>query len=188
MTWAECVNLIKQDKKRLVGGGNFSLIRCLYSFPSFKVTFWYRIGSFLQTKKNKSILLKLIYKIVSIIHKHHSSRYGVGLPFGTRIGGSFIMFHVSCIFINQNAVIGTHCALMQGVTVGGARGKGAPIIGDNVVLSAGCKIIGNVKIGNNVFVGANAVVVKDVPDGATVAGIPAKIINMKGTDNVTMYL
>ena len=77
---------------------------------------------------------------------------------------------------------------MQGVTVGGARGKGAPIIGDNVVLSAGCKIIGNVKIGNNVFVGANAVVVKDVPDGATVAGIPAKIINMKGTDNVTMYL
>lgn len=123
-----------------------------------------------------------------MIHKHYSYKFGVGLPFDAKIGGGFIMFHTSCIFINQNAVVGKNCSLMQGVTIGGARGKGAPVIGDNVVLSAGCKVIGNVKVGNNVFVGANAVVVSDIPDGATVVGIPAKIVNVKGADNVAMYL
>lgn len=66
-------------------------------------------------------------------------------------------------------------------------GKGSPVIGNNVLLFAGAKIIGNVNIGNNVVVGANAVVTHDVPDNAVVVGIPAKVINYNGKEINKMY-
>lgn len=71
----------------------------------------------------------------------------------------------------------------KGVTIGIVYGPngGVPIIGNNVVLAAGLKIIGNVKIGNNV-VGAGAVVTKDIPDGAVVVGVPARIVSMSGEE------
>lgn len=76
--------------------------------------------------------------------------------------------------INENVVCGKNTVIFQGVTIGSMRGKGCPKIGDNCVLAAGAKIIGNVNIGNNVFVGANAVVTKDVEAGAVVSGNTSK--------------
>lgn len=67
-------------------------------------------------------------------------------------------------------------------------GVKVPIIGDNVMLFSGCKILGDVKIGNNVVVGANAVVVKDVPDNAVVAGVPAKVLNFHAQETINFYL
>lgn len=89
--------------------------------------------------------------------------------------------------INEKASIGENVTIFQGVTIGSMRGKGAPTIGNNVVIAAGAAIIGKVKVGNNCFIGANAVVVKDVPDGAVVVGNPAKIINFNGAHNVSLY-
>ena len=66
-------------------------------------------------------------------------------------------------------------------------GKGHPVIGDNVVAYAGAKIIGNVHVGNNVVIGANAVVTKDVPDNAVVVGVPAKVINYNGASISEQY-
>lgn len=81
------------------------------------------------------------------------------------------------VVVHYNAKIGKNCTLHQFVTIGGnGRGK-APIIGDNCFVGAGAVIIGDIKIGNNVTVGANAVVTKDVPDNATVGGVPAKILH-----------
>lgn len=76
---------------------------------------------------------------------------------------------------------------MQNVTIGSTRGKGVPVIGNNVMLCAGSKIVGNVKVGNNVVVGANAVVVKDVPDNSVVVGVPAKIINSDSSKILKYY-
>ena len=80
--------------------------------------------------------------------------------------------------------------IFQGVTIGGMLKENemlVPRIGNNVILFAGAKVIGNVTIGNNVVVGANAVVTHDVPDNAVVAGIPARVISMKGADYVAPY-
>lgn len=74
--------------------------------------------------------------------------------------------------------IGNNVWINQQVTIG-YNGASAPMIGDNVVIYAGAKIIGGVHIGNNVTVGANAVVTKDIPDNCVVAGVPARIIKMK---------
>ena len=74
------------------------------------------------------------------------------------------------IIVSHNAVIGKGCTIFHQVTIGEGKG-GAPVIGDNVLIGAGAKIIGNVHIGNNVKIGVNAVIVHDVPEGAVVAAL-----------------
>lgn len=88
-------------------------------------------------------------------------------------GGLFIQHGFATVIAAKK--IGKHCFVNQQVTIG-YNGKYAPIIGDNVTVTCGAKVLGNVKLGDNVIVGANAVVVKDVPSNVTVGGIPAKII------------
>ncbi|MBR3443778.1 MAG: serine acetyltransferase [Bacteroidaceae bacterium] len=81
------------------------------------------------------------------------------------------------VVIHARAVVGKNCMIGQGVTIGGKSGwYEVPIIGDHVEISAGARIIGPVRIGNHVIIGANSVVVKDVPDNCVVAGVPARII------------
>ena len=91
--------------------------------------------------------------------------------------------------INGRSVIGKNCNISQGVTLGQAnrgQNKGYPILGDNIYIGPGAKIVGAVKIGNNVAIGANCVVTKDVPDNSVVIGIPGKVISQKGSkDYVT---
>ncbi len=97
-------------------------------------------------------------------------------------GGGIYFEHYSCIAITKGALIGRNITLFQGTTIGknyGGSKYGYPIVGDNVIVFAGAKIIGSIKVGNNVIIGANSVVVNDVPDNCVVAGVPAKII----TDN-----
>lgn len=112
---------------------------------------------------------------------------GIEIPLGTKIGPGFIIKHFSGIAINGNAIIGRNFTLFHNVTIAmefAGRKKGYPQIGDNVIVYPGCRIIGNIKIGNNVVVGANSVVINDVPDNCIVAGVPAKIIS----DNSAKYL
>lgn len=90
--------------------------------------------------------------------------------------------HFGCVIINGGAVIGENCTIYQGVTIGMARlkGKNVPVIGNNCVLGAGSKVLGDITIGDNVMIGANAVVTKNIDSESVVAGNPAKVINMKG--------
>lgn len=106
---------------------------------------------------------------------------------GTRIGPGLCFTHYSAIIISPFCVMGKNATIFQGVTIGGMFGKGNPIIGDNLIAFAGSKIIGDVKVGNNVVIGANAVVTKDVPDNAVVVGVPAQIVNYNGREIVERY-
>ena len=92
----------------------------------------------------------------------------------TDIGGGLIIQHGFSTIINAKK-IGENCHIYQQVTIG-FNGTEQPVIGNNVRICCGAKVIGGVNIGNNVVIGANAVVVKDVPDNVVVAGVPAKII------------
>lgn len=88
--------------------------------------------------------------------------------------------------INEATIIGKNCLIFQGVTIGVGT-SGIPRIGDNVILSSGAKIIGGITIGNNVTIGANAVVTKDIPDNSIAVGIPAKVIAVNTPEKQKLY-
>lgn len=106
--------------------------------------------------------------------------FGVDIPCTVKIGTNLCLPHFGLgVVIHPYAVIGNNVKIYQQVTIG-ARGKNwYAVIEDGVLLGAGCKILGSIKIGKNSKIGANAVVLSDVPDEATAVGIPAKIINKK---------
>jgi serine O-acetyltransferase len=105
---------------------------------------------------------------------------GISLPKSCIIGEGLRIWHFGGVFVNGAAVIGDNCTLRQGVTIGNRHEGGAsPVLGDNVELGAYAQILGGVRIGSNCRIGAMAVVLMDVPDGATAVGQPARVVPYK---------
>lgn len=109
-------------------------------------------------------------------------KYGVELGTNPKIGKNLKLEHFQGIVIGDDVIIGDDCILYQQVTLGQKNGK-YPIIGDRVVVFAGAKVIGNVNIGNDSIIGANAVVLKDVQSNKCAVGIPAKVIHKRLKNN-----
>mgnify|MGYP000315441424 FL=1 len=110
---------------------------------------------------------------------------GVEIHPGATLGRRFFIDHGMGIVIGETAEIGDDCTIYHSVTLGGtswSAGKRHPTLGNNVVIGAGAKVLGPLMIGENSRIGSNAVVVKDVPDGATVIGIPGRIVNSKASE------
>lgn len=104
---------------------------------------------------------------------------GVEIHPGARIGNRFFIDHGMGVVIGETAEVGDDCTIYHGVTLGGTswkKGKRHPTLGNNVVIGAGAKVLGPVTIGNDARVGSNAVVLKDVPQGATVVGVPGRVL------------
>ncbi|MBN2701828.1 MAG: serine O-acetyltransferase [Methylothermaceae bacterium] len=111
----------------------------------------------------------------------HIARWLTGIEIhpGAHIGQRFFIDHGMGVVIGETAVIGDDCTLYHGVTLGGTswkKGKRHPTLGRNVVVGAGAKILGPIQVGDNARIGSNSVVLKDVPPGATVVGIPAHVV------------
>jgi serine acetyltransferase len=104
---------------------------------------------------------------------------GIALPPGAEIGGGLRLGGVGGIRVASDAYIGRDCELSEGVTI--SSSGGAPWIGDRVLIGPGAKLAGPIRIGNDSVIGPNAVVEADVPDGATVAGIPARVVASSGS-------
>lgn len=108
---------------------------------------------------------------------------GVEIHPSAKIGTGFFIDHGMGVVIGETAEIGDYVTLFQGVTLGGTgkeRGKRHPTLGNHVVVGAGAKILGGINIGDNVKVGANSVVLKNVPPNSTVIGVPGRIIKSQG--------
>ena len=100
---------------------------------------------------------------------------GADIPLNTIIGGGLLIPHPNGIVIHPTTVIGPNCLIFQQVTIG-TRGGDSPVIGGHVDIGAGAKLLGAIKVGDHARIGANAVVLCDIPSGATAVGIPAKSI------------
>ena len=130
-----------------------------------------------------------IYILSWMMHRHYMFKFGIQMPLGTPVKGGLSFNHFSCIIINGATQIGHNCTIFHGVTTAlkmGGSNAGVPSIGNNCVLGPGSKILGSVTLGDNIFVGANAVVTHDMPSNSIVAGIPAKVINMNGAETTKL--
>ncbi|MFH0876675.1 MAG: serine O-acetyltransferase EpsC [Candidatus Omnitrophota bacterium] len=108
---------------------------------------------------------------------------GIEIHPGAQIGAGLFIDHGMGVVIGETSVVGNNVTLYQGVTLGGTgkeKGKRHPNVGDNVVIGTGAKVLGNITIGENSYIGANAVVVKDVPPNSTVVGVPGRITRQDG--------
>jgi serine O-acetyltransferase len=121
-------------------------------------------------RKPFSLLYRVLFKLVQIVT-------GIELPCEVQIGANFVIDHFGGIVISGYAQFGDNCRIRNGVVVGLARvdQPTAPRIGNNVDIGTGAKVLGAIIIGDNVVIGANAVVISDVPDNCIAVGVPAAI-------------
>ena len=178
--------LIMSDLYRVTGSKKTSvLIKNICIGGMYKYNFWMRSSLFLSQKK---VFKYTLYPFARIILNHYTYKFGIDIPYATKIGSGFFIGHFGGITVSQFSVIGKNCNISQTVTLGQAnrgKNKGYPTLGDNVYIGPGAKIVGSVKIGNNVAIGANCVVTKDIPDNSVVVGIPGKVIS---NDGATAYI
>ena len=119
-----------------------------------------------------SVLYRFLYRYVRNL-------YGIEIPYTVQLGRRVIFEHQHGIVVHGNVIIGNDCIIRQGVTIGNrylAEPEKAPILSERVNVGAGAKILGNISIGAGANIGANAVVLTDVPDGATAVGNPALLL------------
>lgn len=127
------------------------------------------------------VFAKFMRKYYAYLHYRRGMRLGFDIPVNT-VGGGLRLFHHGPIIIHTRARVGEWCVLLQGVTIGqGMTPDDVPVVGTNVIILAGAKLFGKIVIGDDVMIGANAVVNKSFPEGhCRIAGVPAKIISNEG--------
>jgi len=141
-----------------------------------------RLCQYLNSKE--SILCLTISIPIKVIYRHYSHKYGIQIEYTTKIGKGLYIEHFGSIVVNPKVIIGKNCNISHDVTIGQKnRGDyaGYPVLGNCIYIAPGAKIIGGIAIGNNVAIGANSVVTKDVPDNAVVVGVPGRIISYGGS-------
>ena len=148
----------------------------------FRAMAVYRFGVWRMSVRPKLVRapLSILYRF---LFRHVRNVYGIELPSSCKVGRRLIIEHQHGIIVHGESEIGDDCLIRQGVTIGIRRVDrpfDAPVLGHRVDVGAGAKILGGIRIGNDAKVGANAVVLHDVPDGTAVAGIPARPIGSGG--------
>ena len=145
--------------------------REVYIMPGFKAIIYYFISRFFYLKKFYYISRKICYIGRKIT--------GIEIHPGAIIGKNLFIDHGSGVVIGETTVIGDNVIIYQGVTLGGTgkeEGKRHPNIGNNVLIGAGAKVLGNINIGDNVKIGAGSIVLKDAPNNSTIVGVPGKVV------------
>ncbi len=144
-----------------------------FTIRSFKYSFWMRIA-----ESNSKIRY-----VAKFFRRHYSIKYGLQI-FGKNIGYGLRIGHACGTIVNPKTIIGNNCTVCQFTTIGESYGK-APIIGDNVYIAPGCNIMGPIRIGSNVLIGAGSVITKDIEDNCVVVGNPGRVIRKTDTPPVT---
>lgn len=152
-----------------------NVLEVLFCYPGLQALVLHRIAHGLHT-----VGLPFIPRLIS-----HLARFLTGIEIhpGATIGRGVFIDHGMGVVIGETAIVGDYCLIYQGVTLGGTGkecGKRHPTLGENVVVGAGAKVLGNIQLGNNVRIGAGSVVLRDVPADCTVVGIPGRVVFRSG--------
>lgn len=143
----------------------------VFLYPSFKAMLHYRLAHKLYLKKH--------YFLARWVSQRGVRKTGIEIHPGAQIGKGFFIDHGHGVIIGETTIIGDNVTLYQGVTLGGTGkecGKRHPTVGNNVMISAGAKVLGSFKIGDNSKIGAGSVVLDEVPAGSTVVGVPGRVV------------
>ena len=152
-----------------------SALEVFFLYNGFHATLHYRIAHWLHIHG-----LKFLARLVSQGSKFFT---GIEIHPGATIGRRLVIDHGTGIVIGETAVIGDDCLLYQGVTLGGTGkdiGKRHPTLGNNVMVGCGAKLLGPFTVGDNARIAANSVVLRDVPQDATVVGVPGRVVRLRG--------
>lgn len=152
-----------------------SVAEVIFCYPGFHAVINHRIAHFFYRHR--------MYFLARLIS--HISRFLTGIEIhpGAKIGEGLFIDHGGGVVIGETTEIGNNVTIYQGVTLGGTgkqKGKRHPTIGDNVVISAGAKVLGSFSVGNNSKIGAGSVVLKSVPPNSTVVGVPGRLVVRDG--------
>jgi len=173
--------LIKNDIFRMSRGLKmpYTIVKIIvkWRYPWVTSIVMYRWSSYLRSKK---LLRAFVYPIVKLLKRRADIKYGIDIDVTVTIGGGLRIAHPGGTVLSPGLIVGKNLTIAQGCIFGWVnRGphKGVPQkVGNNVYIGPGAKILGNVTIGDNVVIGANTVVVKDIPSNATVFGVPGRIV------------
>ncbi|MDD5238648.1 MAG: serine O-acetyltransferase [Candidatus Omnitrophica bacterium] len=152
-----------------------SFLEILLLYQGLHALINHRIAHFLY-KAHLFFLARLLSQVARFMT-------GIEIHPGAKIGKGFFIDHGMGVVIGETAIVGDNVLLYQGVTLGGTgleKGKRHPTIGNNVVIGTGAQVLGNITVGDNSYIGANAVVIKDVPPNSTVVGVPGRITKQDG--------
>jgi serine O-acetyltransferase len=150
-------------------------LEVLFCYPGLQALLFHRLAHWLRL-----LGIPFIPRLIS-----HLARFFTGIEIhpGAVIGRGVFIDHGMGVVIGETAIVGDYALIYQGVTLGGTgkeSGKRHPTLGENVVVGAGAKVLGNLQIGNNVRIGAGSVVLRDVPSDCTVVGVPGRILYRSG--------
>jgi serine O-acetyltransferase len=148
-----------------------SVAEILFCYPGFHAVLVYRLAHWFWTHR-----LYFLGRFTSHLGR---ALTGIEIHPGAAIGKAFFIDHGMGVVIGETSEIGDNVTLYHGVTLGGTtwrKGKRHPTIGNNVVVGAGAKVLGPVKIGDNTRIGANSVVISEIPSNSVVVGIPGKVV------------
>ncbi len=150
-------------------------LEIFFLYPGVKAIRMHRRANFFYRHK--------MFFLARLISQRAVRKTGIEIHPGATIGRRLVIDHGTGVVIGETAEIGDDVLIYQGVTLGGTGkdvGKRHPTIGNNVMISSGAKVLGPFKVGNNVRIAAGAVVLEEVPDGATVVGVPARVVRLNG--------
>lgn len=171
--------LFLQDAQRWVVPGQIStaplswrqLLALLFRHFPLRAMLWFRFGSWCKQRG--------IPFLPGYVQRRLYRRYGLEIVVGADIGGGLYIAHpIGTVVAPQR--IGRNCTIVAAVTIGMRNEWEFPVIGDDVFIGAGARVLGGITIGDRARIGANAVVTRDVPVGATVVGIPARVVKIDG--------
>lgn len=151
-------------------------------YPGFQAVLAHRLLHFLW-KIDFGILNHVTHTSIRLLQYWVKIITNIEIHPAAKIGNNFFIDHGSGVVIGETAEIGDNVVIYQGVTLGGVSTKNEkrhPTLGNNIVVGAGAKVLGNITIGDYVQIGANSVVLKDVPSHSTVVGIPGRIVRLNG--------